>query len=106
MTSFQKGHRAGASKSLHKTITEIVDFLGEEVDRPSTNLRAFLHEKMGDLAECWYHKGFNRGHRESYSAFISEGEVPVRLEARKRRTLSLNQKRHITLKSKIKKQDR
>lgn len=104
--SFEKGHRAGASKSLNKTITEIVDFLGDEVDRPSKNLRAFLHDKMGDLAESWYRKGFNRGHRESYKVFTSEGEVPVRLEAKKKRTLSLNQKRHVSLKSKIRKQDR
>ena len=104
--SLKKAHAAGASKSLNKTITEVMKFLGDEAERPAKGLRAFLHDRMGDLAEHWYRKGFNRGHRESYEAFKSEGKVPARLNVEKMRNLSPNQERQVSLKSRIKKKAR
>ena len=61
----REGYAAGASASLNKTTTAIMKFLEDEGERPLRRLRTFLHEKLGDLAEMWYRKVFNRGHKES-----------------------------------------
>lgn len=68
-------HAAGASKALNKTITEIMQHLGDESDRPSSNLRRFLRENVGDLAETWFKKRFNRAHREAHKQFEEQGKV-------------------------------
>ena len=50
----------GRSESLNKTITELMEFLNDNADRPGgwgAKLRPFLHEKLADLAEYWYKRG-------------------------------------------------
>ena len=92
----------GASKSLNKTITEIMEHLGDEGARPPKGLRGFLREKIGDLSERWFKKGFNRGHIESYREFGANQEVPRTLRYECTRKLSPGQNREIALKSIIK----
>jgi len=89
----------GASKSLNKTITEVMKFLEDSGDRPNAGLRPFLHEKIGDLAERWYRRGFSRGHIQSRKAFLSDSTVPRTLDYSCTRTLSPKQVRDIDLRS-------
>jgi|SRR5579883_596692 len=91
----------GASKSLNKTITELMEYLDDSGPRPRQGLREFLYGKVGDLAEKWFRKGFNRGHKESYAAYLDDGVVPVRLEYLCSRNVCPNEERQITLKSTI-----
>ena len=63
----------GASASLNKTISEITAFLNDRGRRPwgrGADLRDFLHEKLTDLAEKRYRRGFRRGHMESHGKFV------------------------------------
>lgn len=92
----------GASKSLNKTITDIMGHLGQAMDRPNADLRTFLYERIGDLSERWFRKGFNRGHREARREFEDRGRVPLKLSYDCKRRLSPKQKRAIELKSTIK----
>lgn len=85
-----------ASESLNKTITEIMRHLNQSGPRPGgpgAKLRPFLHKKIGDLAERWFRKGFNRGHKQSDKAFQRTGKVPRKLEYACSRNLSPNQTR-------------
>jgi len=67
---------AGASMSLNKSIHEIEDFLkGNKIAPATAPLRAELHERLEKLAERWYRKGFNRGHKES-SKQLANGKMP------------------------------
>jgi hypothetical protein len=94
----------GAAKSLNKTITEIMEHLGDEGARPPRNLRSFLREKIGDLSERWYRKGgFRRGHIQSYKEFEAKEKVPRTLRYACTRNLSPRQNHEIKLKSTIKK---
>lgn len=70
---------AAASASLNKTITEIMEFLEDDGDRPSADFRPFLREKIADLGEHWFKRGFRRGHIESQKHFRETGEVPDKL---------------------------
>jgi hypothetical protein len=92
----------GASKSLNKTITEIMAHLGQPGPRPPTGLRDFLYEKIGDLSERWFRKGFNRGHTESRKEFKTNGKVPRTLTFDCSRSLSPRQIRKIKKKKKSK----
>lgn len=56
----------GASKALNKTISAVMQHLEDDGDRPQSELREFLYEKLGDLAVYWYRRGFRRGHREAH----------------------------------------
>jgi hypothetical protein len=81
-------------------------FLEDEGARPEPGrgeLRPFLHDKIGDLAERWFRRGFNRGHIESRRAFEADAKVPRHLEYECSRDLSPGQERDLTLKSTIKK---
>jgi hypothetical protein len=71
--------------------------------KPNEGLRDFLREKIGDLSERWFRRGFNRGHRESYRECEDKGKVPRTLTFDCRRKLSPRQIRALTLKSTIKK---
>ena len=93
---------AGASKSLNKTITEIMKHLGDKEDRPRKRLREYLHEKIGDLSEHWFKRGFNRGHIESRKQFKETKTVPRKLKYDCSRKLSPGQNREIELESTIK----
>jgi hypothetical protein len=86
----------GASKSLNKTISEIMEHLGDERRRPKAKLRKFMRARIGDLCEHWYKRGFRRGHMQSVKT-LSE---PLRYECS--RKLSPGQNRKITLISTIK----
>ena len=89
--------------SLNRTITEIMDFLGDGSGRAAPgDFRSFLNEKIGDLSERWYRRGFKRGHVQSHKAFTSDNVVPRTLTYECRRILFLGQKRKLVLKSKIK----
>jgi TPR repeat protein len=94
--------KTGASKSLNKTITELMAHLGDDGDRPKNDLRGILREKVGDLAESWFGKGFNRGHKEAHKQFEEQGVVPVMLKAKAKRTLASKQRRKVKLRSTIK----
>ncbi len=94
--------KIGASKSLNKTITELMAHLGDNGDRPKSDLRGILREKVGDLAESWFKKGFNRGHKEAHKHFEEQGVVPVMLKAKAKRTLAPKQRRNVKLRSTIK----
>ena len=101
--SMSTERKAGASASLNKTITEIVQFIGKDDERPKgEKLRSILHQKIGDLAQMWYRRGFRRGHIESYKHFKASDAVPGKLDFECRRNLSPSQERDIVLKSEIK----
>ena len=100
-----RAHAAGASKSLNQTISDVMDFLEDGADRPAVDLRAFLYEKLGDLSEHWYRKGFNRGHRQSYKKFEAKGKVPVKLSYSCERNLFHDDARELRLRSKVKHAD-
>jgi hypothetical protein len=93
---------AGASKSLNQTISEIKRFLGQPPGGRGAKLRVFLHEKLADLAEKWYKKGFKRGHIESRKAFRESGAVPKPLRYKGSRELFAGQRRRLEVRSKIK----
>ena len=95
-------YAAGASASLNKTTTVIMKFLKDEGERPPRRLRAFLHEKLGDLAEMWYRKGFNRGHKESAEQ-CEASRVPRVLRYDATREFFTNHDRTVRLKSTLKK---
>jgi hypothetical protein len=96
------GFAAGASASLNKTTTSIMKFLEDEEQRPPRHMRAFLYEKLGDLAEMWYRKGFNRGHKESDEQ-CEESRVPRVLRYDATREFFTNDERAVRLKSTLKK---
>ncbi len=93
--------KVGASKSLNKTITELMAHLGDDGDRPKGNLRNILREKIGDLAESWFRKGFNRGHKEAHRHYEEQGQVPTTLKTKAKRTLAPTQRRKVKLRSTI-----
>ena len=70
----------GAAKSLHKTISELIEHLEHEGTRPNRDLRLFMYEKIADLTEEWLEYGFYLGHRQSYRALRDDGEIPATLE--------------------------
>jgi DNA-binding transcriptional MerR regulator len=93
----------GASKSLNKTIKEITEYLGQKKKHLRRKpLRAFLREKLADLAEKRYRRGFRRGHMESHKKFAETGVVPNTLHYYGEREFFKDQKRKVHLTSKIK----
>jgi hypothetical protein len=67
--------KAGAAKSLNKTVSEIMEFMDDDDKCRAKELRNFLRKKIGDLSERWFKKGFNRGHIQSFEAFGDDGNV-------------------------------
>ena len=65
-------------------------------------MRDFLHEKLADLAEKRYRRGFRRGHMESHKKFTETGVVPNTLHYYGEREFFKDQKRKVHLTSKIK----
>ena len=62
MAKKTKQYVEGASASLNKSIREIEDFLdGIGFRPPKGKLRNQLHEKIGDLAQNSFERGFRRG---------------------------------------------
>jgi hypothetical protein len=62
MAKKTKQYAEGASASLNKSIREIEDFLdGLGLRPPKGKLRNQLHEKIGDLAQKSFERGFRRG---------------------------------------------
>lgn len=94
-------YAAGASSSLNKTITEIVDFL--DIERPMTEgqLRDALHEALADLAESWYRRGFVRGHRVCHEYYTDRGKFPRVARYEGERLLFIDNQRTIKLKSRL-----
>jgi hypothetical protein len=99
-----KEHAKGASKSLNLTITEIMEFLGDEDQRtaPGT-LRPFLHSKLADLAEKWLKRGFRRGCIEAERDFGELGAFPQTVRYKGKRELFTGQDRAVELNWKSKK---
>ncbi len=91
----------GASASLNKTITAIMEFLGNEKDRPRHGLRDCLQDLVGDLAVRWYRRGFNRGHRESNKQ-CKDGRVPRILRYDATREFFTGSEKTVHLKSTLK----
>jgi len=86
--------------SLKKSIDEVENFLKGIRVTPSTRpLRAELHE-MEKLAERWYRKGFNRGHKES-DKHLAKGKVPKTLKFDATRQFFTSSGCSISLKSKL-----
>jgi hypothetical protein len=94
----------GASQSLNKTITEIMEFLGDDGQRaaPGT-LRPFLHEKVADLAEKWLKRGFKRGCIEAKREFDVHGSFPKQITYKGNRELFTGHDRAVKLSWKSKK---
>jgi len=104
--AIERGEHWEGAHPLNKTIAEIMEFLKDPGKRPPLGpemLRFFLHDKIGDLAERWFRRGFNRGHIESYKAFSAEETVPQTLEFKCRRNLSPGQNRALILEHTINK---
>ncbi|MGO9591982.1 MAG: hypothetical protein ACLP3K_18280 [Candidatus Acidiferrales bacterium] len=94
----------GASASLNRTITEIMEFLGDRGPRPGgrgARLREFLHEKLANLAEKRYRRGFRRGHIESHKKFVKTGVFPRELRFVGEREFFKDQKRKVDVTSRI-----
>jgi hypothetical protein len=70
----------GASQALHKTISELMDYLEQDPSRPRAELRQFMREKIADVAEWWANEGFYWGHGTACSHWNKTGEVPASLE--------------------------
>ena len=101
--AIEHGEHWEGAQPLDKTITEIMEFLDDN-DKPRRQLgpemrRFFLHDKIGDLAERWFKRGFNRGHKESHKTFQADAMVPQTLEYKCRRNLSPGQNRTLILES-------
>jgi len=95
----------GASKSLNKTISEIMRFLGDNSRRQGgkgTRLRDFLHEKIADFGTYWYKRGVRRGHMESYKEFKKTGEVAMKFHYEGKREFFRGLERRVRVTSKIK----
>jgi hypothetical protein len=99
------GEATGASKSLNKTITELMTFLEKAEKRPVNGLREFLNEKITDLAVKWYRRGFNRGHRE-VAKQMGKGRVPRILRWEATREFYLDNERTVNLRSTLPKKYR
>jgi hypothetical protein len=90
---------AGAAMSLHKSIREIERFLnGNQVAAATARLRAELHQKLEELGERWYRRGFKQGHVQSRKQ-LANGRVPKTLKSKVTRTLFAGRKRPVVLKS-------
>jgi len=99
----------GRSDSLNATITEVMDFLGDEGNRPGgwgAKLRPFLHKKLADLAEYWYKRGVRRGHMECHKEFKTTGSLSRRLRYIGEREFFTGQERSVRVTSKIKRKRR
>ena len=94
--------KIGASKSLNRTITEIMAHLGDDGERPKIDLRKVLRIKIGDLAESLFRKGYKLGHREAHRHFEEQGVVPTTLKTKAKRRLAPKQRRRLKLRSTIK----
>ena len=107
--AIERGEHWEGAQPLDKAIGEIMEFLEDDAKRPTLGpemLRFLLHDKIGDLAEWWFRRGFNRGHIESYKKFQAEKAVPRTLEYDCLRNLSPGQNRSLTLKHTMKKTSR
>jgi hypothetical protein len=69
----------GASASLNKTITELMEYMDNTEARPSADFRNFMHEKIADIAEWWAQEGFYWGHGMAYWQSFKQDEVPATL---------------------------
>jgi hypothetical protein len=91
---------AGASRSLNKTISEIMTFLEDDEARPKPAkgvLRPFLQKKIGDLAEYWFKRGVRRGCIEAERQYHDLGTFPQKVIYYKTRELFTGQKRKVRL---------
>jgi hypothetical protein len=95
----------GRSEALNKTISEIVKFLGDNAKRPGgigVDLRAFLREKLADLAEYWYKRGVRRGRMQSYKEWKATGRLSRKFRYKGTREFFEGQERRIRVTSRIK----
>lgn len=95
------------SQSIRKTLSEIEKLLeGTALNKAGSlrrQLRARIKKAFDEIGETWYRKGFNRGHRESYTIAKQEGRAPKKLKASKERQFTPSStKKLIKLRSKIK----
>ncbi len=97
----------GRSEAINKTITEIMKFLEDDGERPGgrgADLRGFLRQKLADLAEHSWKRGFRRGHIEAHKESVDKGKVPTKLRYEARRVFFKGQKRLVRVTSKIKRE--
>jgi hypothetical protein len=90
---------AGASASLHMTISDLMAHLGKNGKRPKEGLRDYLYELIGDYGEKNYRRGFNRGHQESAKSVKKNGKVPKVLRYIKTREFFHDGERTVRMKS-------
>jgi len=69
----------GASESLNRTISELMEYMEDQGGRPNADLRQFMYAKMADLAEWWANEGFYWGHGTACQECAEHGEVPATL---------------------------
>ena len=70
---------AGASASLNKTISELMDYMEDVSHRPSSDMRQFMYDRIADIAEWWANEGFYWAHGTAHQKSIELGEVPATL---------------------------
>jgi hypothetical protein len=69
----------GASESLNRTISELMEYMDDQSSRPNADLRQFMYDKIADLAEWWANEGFYWGHGTACQHWAEDGEVPATL---------------------------
>lgn len=70
---------AGASESLNRTISDLMEYMEDQSSRPNAELRQFMYDKVADLAEWWANEGFYWGHGTACQKCAELGEVPATL---------------------------
>src|SRR5947209_3227748 len=86
----------GRSESLNKSISELIQFLGDHGKRSAglgVDLRGIHHEKLAEFAKYWYKRGVRRGHMESHKEFKATGTLSARLRYKGKREFFEGQER-------------
>lgn len=94
----------GASKALNKTITEILEHLGEDgADRPGPfeDKRKYLYDKLNVLMIKRYKQGFKRGHKEAFRMYEDTKTFPHTLSYRTAKAVIGGAKRPFICSSKL-----
>ncbi|MGI4877944.1 MAG: hypothetical protein ACRYG4_10730 [Janthinobacterium lividum] len=58
----EESYKEGASSSLRKTISEIMQYMEDDV-RENGDLRSVMYRKMAAVSAWWFQEGFSIAHR-------------------------------------------
>ena len=67
-------HKIGASKSLERTISDLMSFMENDV-RPAGGRRDAMYELVASVSEWWAKAAFEWAHAECYKQFTDGGKV-------------------------------